>query len=207
MTKLVIFDYDDTLIKSSDVLFTVNFNAAKDLGLVPATKEVFFSLWGKPHKEMVATMYPEVAFEEYLKSYNKAYDPELLKVFDDVKPVLTYLKDSGYKLAILSSKRISFLKDHLEKNGLIDFFEYIHGAESSEFNKPDPRVFDDILKHFGLDTDEVLYVGDQTSDFVVSKKADIDFIAVTTGINNEEDFEEIGCKKIIPDISKIKEFV
>ncbi|MFC1615141.1 hypothetical protein ACFL22_01140 [Patescibacteria group bacterium] len=45
------------------------------------------------------------------------------------------------------------------------------------------------------------------SDFIVSEKAGLDFVAVTTGINKKEDFEEIGCKKIIPDISKIKEFV
>ena len=75
---------------------------------------------------MIKTMYSNIDFEEYLKTYNQVYNSSKLLFFDDVIPLLNHLKNKKIKLAILSAKQTSFLKKHLEDNNLDNYFDYIH---------------------------------------------------------------------------------
>jgi len=207
MTRLVIFDYDDTLVRSSEALYKIDSETAHALGLKILTRQEYFALWGKPHNEMIKALYPDVDIDCYLKKYQEIYSDGILQLFDEVKQVLSDLKNRGVKIALLSSKQGEYLEKSLKHLGIRNFFDYIHSAEDSAYHKPDPRVFEGILSYFGFRTDEVVYVGDQLIDFIAAKAAGINFIAMTTGINTKTDFEKSSCQYICNSLKKILLFI
>lgn len=204
MIKLVIFDYDDTIVASSEALYKLDCKTAETLGLKNPTREQYFAVWGKPHNEMIKALHPEIDLTLYQNTYQSLYSQDVLKLLPDVENVLRGLKRQGKKLALLSSKSNKYLTDSLVHLGIGDLFGYIHSAETSPCHKPDPRVFEDILPHFNLRLEEIIYVGDQVTDFQAAKKAGINFIAVTTGINTRDDFRRAGCEQIIAALTELK---
>ena len=145
---------------------------------------------------MIANLYPNADIERYMQEYTNIYNPINLRFFDDAKKVLQALSAKGFGLAIVSAKQKGRIIEHLDKHGLSGYFQYVHGAESSPYKKPDPRVFDDILDFFNLKPSEAVFIGDQLSDFEAARKAGINFVAITTGINTSEEFSRLGCRKI-----------
>ena len=204
MTKLIIFDYDDTLVKSSTALYDADSKTAESMGLSKPNLKKYFSLWGKPHDEMILLLHPHVNLNEYKQKYGEIYDPAKLLVFKDTLNILEKVKNREYLMAILSAKKNAFLEEHLTKNNLRKYFKYIHSAESSKYHKPDPRVFDDILDYFKISPEEVIYIGDQIKDYEAAKKKGIRFIAVTTGVNTAKEFENLGCTEIVSSLSKLE---
>ena len=77
-----------------------------------------------------------------------------------VKETLGKLKDRGKRLGVFSNDRIVGLGLTLHCMGIQAFFEYIETSESIGIEKPDPRVFDDILDWFRLPPNSITYVGD-----------------------------------------------
>lgn len=156
MIKAVIFDYDDTLIKSSEYFFWLEIEVSKKLWLQAATREQYFALRGKPHEEMVKIMHPEIETKVYMQEYDKIYNPNNLVLFDWVKKVIQQLKNDLIKMFILSAKKIDRLEEHTNLLGIREYFKYIHWAESSPYKKPDPHVFDDILNVINANKDEIV---------------------------------------------------
>ncbi len=203
MIKVIIFDYDDTLVKSSEALYLADSKTAISLGLEKPSGKKYFALWGKPHVEIIKLLHPFIEPKKYLEAYKKIYIPSQLELFSDVKLLLRRLSKKKIRLAVLSSKQKAFLEEHLRYTGIRDFIEYVHCAESSIFQKPDPRVFDDVLKYFKTEPSGILYVGDQVNDFKAASGAGLQFVAVTTGIDGAEDFIKAGCKRIISSLGEL----
>ncbi len=205
MIKAVIFDYDDTLIQSSEYFFWLEIEVSKKLWLQPATRVAYFDLWWKPHEEMVKIMHPEIESEVYMQEYNRIYNPNALVLFDWVKQIIQSLKNDSIKMFILSAKKLDRLEEHTNLLGIREYFEYIHWAESSAYKKPDPRVFDDILNIINIDKDQIVYVWDQTIDYEAASKAWLRFVWITSWINSKDDFEKAWYEESIASIDWLYE--
>ena len=202
MVSVIIFDYDDTLVNSSKALYKIEVRVIKSMSLkVPSEKE-YFSLWGLPHSSMIKSMFPNISINEYMKRYSDIYNPDSIKPFKCTLNVVNSLSKK-YRLAVLSSKSMYFLKQHLEHTKLYEYMDYVHAEDSSVYKKPDPRVFDDIIAHFDCQPSDMLYVGDQLGDFKAASGAGLDFVAVTTGMNSRSQFNSIGCKNVIGSLASL----
>jgi len=78
----------------------------------------------------------------------------------EVRRTLQELKASGKRLGVFSNDRAVSLGMVLSHMGIEHLFEYIETSESIGIEKPDLRVFDHLLAHFGLPPHRVAYVGD-----------------------------------------------
>lgn len=105
--------------------------------------------------------------------------------------VLDILKESGKKIAILTSRSFPEVKHLLhESHPLRTTVEAFYHKDNSTYIKPDPRVFDQILSHFHVLPIETVYVGDAISDAVAAKGAGLHFIAVLeSGLRMKKDFD------------------
>ena len=69
--------------------------------------------------------------------------------------------------------------------------EVFYHKDNSDYLKPDPRVFSQVLKHFSVKPKECAYVGDALSDAAAAKGAGMHFIAVLeSGVHMEKDFTD-----------------
>ncbi len=87
----------------------------------------------------------------------------LFKLYEDVIPTLDRLDQLGIRVAVLSNWDYSLHKS-LRGMGIYDRFELVVASLEEGFEKPDPRMFQLVTDHFGVEPNEVLHVGDNPED-------------------------------------------
>jgi len=201
--KVVLFDYDDTLVQSSDACYEMDRETVKALGWPPFDRKQYFREWGKPHFEMLKILCPGQNIEQFQLEFPKHRSDNNLKLFPDTLSALSVLRGQALRLGVISSKTHARLVESLEHFSLRMFFEYVQGVDVSPYVKPDPRVFQNALQHFGVQPQEIVYIGDSPSDYLAARDAHLQFIGVLTGIYTVEDFYRLGCHSIFLSLSEI----
>lgn len=79
----------------------------------------------------------------------------------DAVPTLQSLKDSGYRLGLLSNAADDDnVQTLVDKAGLRSFFEFILSSAACQVRKPARRIFRIALEHFDLPPEQTMMVGD-----------------------------------------------
>ncbi len=89
---------------------------------------------------------------------------KVLSPFAEVKDVLQKLKQSNYKLAILSNGTPNLLAELVVSNELKDIFDDIFSAEEVGIYKPDFKVYDLPINKYNIEKNEVLFLSANTWD-------------------------------------------
>lgn len=106
------------------------------------------------------------------------------KPFDGVEKTFKTIKEKGLKIGVFSDFP---LFNKLESMGLSSYVDFAASSEDVGFLKPSVHCFEYLLYNIGLDSKEVLYVGDSyDKDVVGAHKAGIDAILVNARGSLEE---------------------
>ena len=89
---------------------------------------------------------------------------KVLSPFIEVRDALKKLKQSNYKLAILSNGTPSLLNELVVSNKLKDIFDDIFSAEEAGIFKPDSKVYDLPINKYNIEKNEVLFLSANTWD-------------------------------------------
>jgi 2-haloacid dehalogenase len=81
-----------------------------------------------------------------------------LKPWPDVVPVLTSLRQSGMRLALLSNFTRSMLEANIEHAGLNGLFEQVISTDQVKTYKPDPRAYQLGVDALKVTREEILFV-------------------------------------------------
>ena len=73
---------------------------------------------------------------------------------------------------------------------MIDYFEFIAGSDTFEFNKPDPRHLTNVVEIIKGDIKKTIMVGDSEVDAQSAENAKVPFILVEDGYT-EKNKDEI----------------
>ena len=122
----------------------------------------------------------------------------------EVRTTIEELRSRGKRLGVFSNDRTVALDFVLNIMGVRPYFEYIETSESIAVEKPDPRVFEHILKFFGTEPNRVSYVGDDpTRDIEAAKAQGLTAIRYRVGEETyHESWRNYGVKtKCEPDAS------
>lgn len=123
-------------------------------------------------------------------------------MFEGMRDHLIELHKRGYTLAIITSNSKENCQSILGKE-LCELFSHIDGG-SSIFGKA--KRIKRVLNILNLSKDQVIYVGDQTTDGEAAHKAGIDFAAVGWGYTSAEKLKTIQPKVVLTDLATMKEF-
>lgn len=199
MIKAVIFDFDDTLIRSSHSTIKGCIFASRTLGLrVPPENEVA-RLLGLPWSEVVKSLHPEIEEEDFNKAYIKCGGNEGSYATKGAKVINKKLREANIFTGIISSRDMNSIYDKLEKTGFDKTeFDHIEAHTKEKFSKPDPRVFNHLLQKLSkskLLKSEIVYVGDAIYDYLAANGAGLNFIAFINGAYSKEEFMEAGLEE------------
>lgn len=209
--KAVVFDMDDTLIKTYAVKLRQHRHFAKQQYGIELDDEHFRKQWGKPFHTFLSDVYEarepvERIYSEYIK-LSHLYPVELQ---DDTLHTFDRLQSGGHKLGIVTATARDVVMRDL---GLINFpFERLHMLQTSDdtpVHKPDPKVFEPILgslRNEGI-TEGIVYVGDALTDYYAARDAGLQFVGVTTGLVTADEFREAGAEYIVDRLSQIPDLV
>jgi len=105
-------------------------------------------------------------FDNFFESvFEQFRGGELWRVFDDVVPALTALKQRGLQLGIISNFD-SRLNDVLRACELEPFFDSIHISTRVGAAKPDPAIFHTALASYDIAPHQAWHVGDSMREDV-----------------------------------------
>ena len=176
--KLMIFDFDGTLVESAPgILATANAMAAH-YGMKKFTLKQVQAAVGTGLDNFIEDMFPDVikkvSTDKLIKQYRRLYDINYkkgLKMFKGVKETLKELKSKGIKLAIVSNKLSQYVKGINEELGIDGYFDIILGSESVPKRKPHPYLLNLLMKKYKADKSETLMIGDSQFDMESGKRA------------------------------------
>ncbi|MDR2067193.1 MAG: HAD-IA family hydrolase [Endomicrobium sp.] len=185
----LIFDLDGTLVDSQNDLTNVVNLIRADYGLKPLTVEQVKACLGSGVNTLMEQIVPlkQVNNQDLVKKFSFYYDKHLTDftvLYDGVKEMLDILKSK--KKAILSNKPQNFCKKIAFRLAIADYFVKIWGGDTLEVKKPDPKTIFSLVEATNSDIKKTVMIGDSANDFLVSKRAGIDSIAVSYGYATKE---------------------
>jgi phosphoglycolate phosphatase-like HAD superfamily hydrolase len=95
------------------------------------------------------------------------------------------------------TNRVKMAEERLEQAGYPKM-EFILSPKNKEDRKPNPKVFNEalrLLEEKNINEAEILSVGDHTDDFISSRDAGLNFVAVLTGGTTKEEFLALGLNE------------
>jgi putative hydrolase of the HAD superfamily len=102
--------------------------------------------------------------------YRRFAEPDVWRVFDDVRPTLLALRQRGIKLGIISNWD-ERLRPLLGKLGLSEFFEAIIISHEVGHLKPAKEIFLAAVRELGFAPGAILHVGDSFAEDVQGAEA------------------------------------
>ena len=108
---------------------------------------------------------------ELLQSEHSLFAANAATLYDDTVPTLAYLRDAGFKLAIVSNWDTP-LDPLTERLGIADYFDTITASHDERVRsaKPDPHIFNYTLAAVGVSAEEAVHVGDTYEADIIGAK-------------------------------------
>ena len=211
-TKLIVFDFDGTIMDTrEDIARAINHALTKH-GLSPIDTETVWKYTGDGTPMLVQRILrdknkidlQEEVLKDTIQYYNTHY-ADFAKVIDGVPETLEKLKNK--KLAILSNKYENFVKKLLEEFDLEKYFFAVYGKDSFEKSKPDPYPLFKIMEKAKATPDETIYVGDSKNDVLVGKKAGVKVFIIPSGATPIKVLKNLKPYKILKNIRELANYI
>lgn len=187
MIRLVIFDFDGTIADSFEVSLQI---ATELLGRPRPSKEEIEVLRSLPTKAVMKRLgIRSWQLPKLLSKGRKLMAQKTPKVtlFAGLESAFKQFKVAEVQMCIMSSNDKQVIEAFLLQHGCQDYFTDIIGGVNL-FKKA--NQLQRIQSRFGVKSDEMIYVGDETRDIDAAKKAGIHSAAVTWGYNSEAALSE-----------------
>ena len=187
--RALIFDLDGTLIDSKlDLALAVN-AALAEMGRGPLPHEQIFGYIGQGAPSLIARALGEGSTEEecrrgleFFIQYYSIHKLDHTSLYAGVRETLDAL--AGMPMAVLTNKPVGASRGILHGLGLAETFQIIYGGNSFERKKPDPMGVETILREFGAEPSQVMFVGDSEIDVMTARNAGTWICGVTYGFGS-----------------------
>ncbi len=211
--KTVLFDLDGTLINSALGITTSTRYALRAFGIEEPDLDNLRCFIGPPLADSFQRYYdfsPEKArqaVEKYRERYNVKgiFECEL---YQDVETVLKRLRESGYRIAMASSKPEVSCKRILEHFEIADYFDEITGATLDGSRDSKLEVLQEVVRRLSISCmEDALLVGDTCFDVQGAKEAGMKCLGVSYGFGTREDLLENGAIAVCGSMKEVGDYI
>lgn len=179
--KLLIFDWDGTLLNSNRSVMKSHLQTIQETNLQNISEEFLATQLGKPGKMLCENLCKNstVTADEYYKIFSKYYvqNSQYLELFPKTMSMLECLKKHGLILSIATNKPKNIALPELEKTKVLSYFSGLEFADQS-VAKPNPMMLNKHCEAHKTPHNSALMIGDQIDDALASANANIDSIIV-----------------------------
>ena len=209
--RLLLFDYDGTLVDSAQMIIDGTIEAFNRCGLAtPKPEEIKAGIGQKldiaiksylplEHKGMLDAVirhYRQWYMEKDLEG--KQFEP----LFENIEPVLEILHRDGWNLGIATNKSLRGLSRGLQHHKIEKFFSTIMTTDNFT-PKPNKAMAIHALKKLEIQNSDAFMIGDTVHDIKMGKNAKINTIGVTWGYNTREELYQANADHIINDLNEL----
>ena len=191
---IILFDLDGSLVDTAPDLMDAHNHVMKKFGFEQKKLRDIKHLAGRGAWIMMQRSFRqnisnEKLKKEMVKEFIDHYSKNIDKGSRPIKGVVDFLKWAKSKkisMAICTNKQERLAVDLLKKIKLAEYFDYIAGSDTFDFNKPDPRHLTNVVEILGGNINKTIMVGDSEVDSQSAYNAKVPFILVEDGYTEKK---------------------
>lgn len=213
--KLIIFDWDGTLMDSVSKIVACMQAASKDAGVVVPSDAAVRDIIGLGLSDAIDQLHPNIhnkhlaLIEDRYRHHFVDQDNTASPLFPGASQVLNTLIGQGYTLGIATGKGRKGLDRILSELDMHGLFAISRCADETD-PKPHPAMVKEILKETGIRANQALVVGDTEYDMAMAQSAMVDRVAVSYGAHHIDRLKPYspvlmidGIEEILPWLEKM----
>jgi phosphoglycolate phosphatase len=207
--RLLVFDWDGTLMDSAARITACMQSAMRDVGMPPIEESRVRDIIGLGLAEALEALVPgtteelrSVLVERYRYHFLIA-DPTPSVLFEGAEQCLYELRAQGYLLAVATGKSRRGLDKSLAETGLGELFHVTRCADETA-SKPDPRMLLEIMEDLHMPREHTLMIGDTEYDLMMARNAGVQSLAVGYGVHERGRLlrcAPLGCLESIAELT------
>ncbi len=208
--KLIVFDWDGTLMDSEARIVACIQAAFRDVGERPPSAERARNIIGLGLNEAMAVLWPEAEIADRQRVVDRyrlhflGGDQTPSELFQGARETIEWLGERGYLLAVATGKSRRGLNESLATTELAHAFHTTRCADDA-FSKPNPEMLLQIMDELGVKASDTLMVGDTEYDLEMARSAGTGALAVCYGVHEPErllKLDPLDCLSSLHDIPR-----
>lgn len=212
--KLVIFDFDGTLVDSRKLIWESHRIVFEEFGLPRPSREQSLSLIGMSLELVLERLAgADAPIAQMTAAYQRLLpilreDSALADApFEGVSELLTALAARENTTLALATGHVSqAIEPVLDKLGWRKFFRSIQTADRAP-SKPHPAMLLQALRETGVAKDDAVMIGDTVFDMEMASAAGVEGIGVSWGYHQAERLRAAGAARVATHIAELHSFL
>ena len=212
--KLVIFDFDGTLVDSRKLIIESNRVVFGQFGLSPPSEDESFSLVGMSLELVLLQLAgPDAPVEKMVSAYREVLpllraDAAYAEVpFDSANELLAALAERrDVRLGIATGHASYAIVPALERFGWQSHFCTVQTADKAP-SKPHPGMILQALSEAGVRAEDAIMIGDTAFDIEMARGAYVRGVAVSWGYHRPDRLRDAGAWRVVNGMSELRDCV
>ena len=210
--RLLVFDYDGTLVDSQGSITQAMETAFREHGLPAPDAGAVRRVVGLKLEPAVARLLPDDAAWETITSlvdgYRRAFGDMRRRadyhepLFPGAREAIERLDEPEVCLGIATGKSRRGLVDGLERHGLRHHFITLQTADDGP-GKPHPELMHRAMREAGAEPEETVLIGDTTFDMQMAVNAGALAVGVGWGYHDADELRASGAACVIDDFAAL----
>ena len=226
MIKGILFDKDGTLLKFDELwneatkmvmpkfLHKIGIDADEE-NVSRAVKAVGNSIAAMTYRDMMKAVIEVFEIETddkmlslYSKQLEELYFNEVTKSTANIVPtanlpkLFNWLSDKNIIVGLATADTKQTAIKCLDSLGIMPFFSYLGSDDGRLRPKPQIDIIEDFKSKFGINSDEIMVVGDTNTDMQFAKNGGALAVGVLSGVDGEEELNK-NADLILDDVSQL----
>ena len=205
--RLIVFDWDGTLVDSAGAIAACIQAAARELDLEVPDDARARHVIGLGLRDSLRHAVPDLPPErvpDFVECYRREFlsRERAMGVFPGMGALLDGLRDRGHVLAVATGKSRRGLERALDAAGLRARFAASRCADETE-PKPSPAMLNELMLELASAPGETLMIGDTSHDLGMATAAGVDAVAVTYGAHGGEDLLALSPRACVASVEEL----
>lgn len=208
----ILFDVDGTLCDPGKSMIECARYALSKFDIHETNEDNLRRLIGPPLEHAFRDYYnfDETQVDQavaYFRDMMQREGIQLYEAYPGIPELLHELRQSGKRLAVVTSKIGHIAKESLAKTGLIDYFEYVSTQQPNVVVKKE-EILAKALSELGItDMSGVVMVGDRRHDVEAAKSHSVDCIGVLWGYGDLQELQTEGATHIAANANELRQLL
>ena len=208
--RLLVFDWDGTIIDSASTIAECIRDASRELGVeVPERERASHVIGLGLHDAMriAVPALPAQRYPEFVDSYRKHFlaRKDAMQLFEGMRALLAELSQK-HLLAVATGKGRAGLDRDLDYHGLKPLLTASRCADETN-PKPHPAMLMELMEELSVQKERSVMIGDTSHDLEMARAAGVDALAVTYGAHPEEGLRACGPLGCVSSVLQLREWL
>jgi pyrophosphatase PpaX len=209
--QAILFDWDGTLFDSGEMVRQSTYHAIREVLGLEIDADTVNPWFGRTLEVQFQGLVPHAdgpLVERLVAAYrhhNVTIHDALARPVPGAVELVQELHGAGYRLAIVSSKRVRMVERGLQVLGLTAYFPVVVGMESAPRHKPDPAPVEAALEAWpDLPRSRVVMVGDSPYDMASATAAGVDAVGLLSNTFSREALFQAGASAVLDRLQELR---